>query len=59
MYKRIICESHNTVGIHPTELANHDQGFADGKVLHVNIDGSCDCVGRANQEDLEENLSKS
>jgi hypothetical protein len=47
-----------TIGIHPAELADHDDHFADVEVLHVHVDKRADAIHRADQENLEENLQK-
>jgi hypothetical protein len=45
-----------TVGKHPGELAQNDQGLADPRKLHVHVDGGGDRVDQADQHNLQESL---
>ena len=48
----------NAMGIHQTELAQHNDGLADVEILHVDVHGGGNGVDGADQKHLEENLQQ-
>ena len=52
----LILNKSPTMGVHPRELGQHNERFADLHVLHVHVDERGDGVDGADGEHLDEDL---